>query len=83
MAPVHSTSWITDAPLGRTRLLPYRHAPGTSDIHLTLVQTLAITGAVIVSTPQRWRWPMPARVWRCSATTVNVPVLGIVAVWND
>ena len=27
--------------------------PGTSDIHLTLLQTLAITGAIIVSTPQQ------------------------------
>ena len=26
--------------------------PGTSDIHLTVVQTLALTGAIVVSTPQ-------------------------------
>ena len=26
--------------------------PGTSDIHLTVVQTLALTGAVVISTPQ-------------------------------
>ena len=26
--------------------------PGTSDIHLTVVQTLAMTGAIVVSTPQ-------------------------------
>ena len=26
--------------------------PGTSDIHLTFVQTLPITGVVVVSTPQ-------------------------------
>ena len=27
--------------------------PGTSDIHLTLVQTVPVTGAIVVTTPQR------------------------------
>ena len=43
--------------------------PGTSDIHLTLVQTLPITGVVVVSTRRRWHWPMPVRESRCSAAT--------------
>ena len=53
--------------------------PGTSDIHLTLVQTLGITGVVIVSTPQDIALA-DARKGTAMFTgeKVNVPVLGIV-----
>ena len=53
--------------------------PGTSDIHLTLVQTLPITGAIIVSTPQQVALA-DARKGRNMYTNekVNVPILGLV-----
>ncbi|MDO4949995.1 MAG: Mrp/NBP35 family ATP-binding protein [Bacteroidales bacterium] len=53
--------------------------PGTSDIHLTLVQTLAITGAVIVSTPQEVAL-IDARkgINMYTNDKVNVPILGLV-----
>jgi ATP-binding protein involved in chromosome partitioning len=43
---------IGDANWGELDYLILDTPPGTSDIHLSLLQTLAITGAVIVSTPQ-------------------------------
>lgn len=53
--------------------------PGTSDIHLTLVQTLAITGAVIVSTPQQVALADARKgIAMFTDPKVNVPVLGIV-----
>lgn len=53
--------------------------PGTSDIHLTLVQTLGITGVVIVSTPQEVALADARRgVAMFTGEKVNVPVLGIV-----
>ena len=53
--------------------------PGTSDIHLTLVQTIGITGVVIVSTPQQVALA-DARKGLAMFTDpkINVPVLGIV-----
>jgi len=33
--------------------------PGTSDIHLTLVQEVPVTGAIVVTTPRKWHWQMP------------------------
>lgn len=53
--------------------------PGTSDIHLTLVQTLAITGAVIVSTPQQVALADARKgIAMFTGPKVGVPILGIV-----
>lgn len=53
--------------------------PGTSDIHLTLVQTLGITGVVIVSTPQEIALADARKgIAMFTGEKVNVPVLGIV-----
>lgn len=53
--------------------------PGTSDIHLTLVQTLPITGVVIVSTPQEVALADARKgIAMFRDEKVNVPVLGVV-----
>ena len=53
--------------------------PGTSDIHLTLVQTLAITGVVVVSTPQQVALADARKgIAMFTGDKVNVPVLGLV-----
>lgn len=53
--------------------------PGTSDIHLTLVQTLGITGVVIVSTPQEVALADARKgIAMFTGDKVNVPVLGMV-----
>lgn len=53
--------------------------PGTSDIHLTLVQTLAITGVVIVSTPQEVALADARKgISMFMGDKVNVPILGLV-----
>ena len=53
--------------------------PGTSDIHLTLVQTLAITGAIVVTAPQEVALADAKKgISMFRSDKVNVPVLGIV-----
>jgi ATP-binding protein involved in chromosome partitioning len=53
--------------------------PGTSDVHLTLVQELPVTGAVIVSTPQKVALADAIKGIRMfTQEQINVPVLGLV-----
>lgn len=53
--------------------------PGTSDIHLTIVQTLAVTGAIVVSTPQAVALADARKgINMFTNEKVNVPILGLV-----
>lgn len=53
--------------------------PGTSDIHLTLVQTVALTGAIVVSTPQQVALADAIKgINMFESAGINVPVLGLV-----
>ena len=53
--------------------------PGTSDIHLTVVQTLAMTGAIVVSTPQAVALADARKgINMFTNDKVNVPILGLV-----
>ncbi|MBQ3959622.1 MAG: Mrp/NBP35 family ATP-binding protein [Muribaculaceae bacterium] len=70
---------IMDADWGELDYFIIDMPPGTSDIHLTLVQTLAITGAVVVTTPQQVALADARKgVSMFLGEHVNVPVLGIV-----
>lgn len=70
---------IADAHWGDLDYFVLDMPPGTSDIHLTLVQTLGITGAVVVSTPQQVALADARKgIDMFTNDKVNVPVLGLV-----
>ena len=70
---------ITEANWGELDYFIIDMPPGTSDIHLTLVQTLAITGAVIVSTPQQVALADARKgIDMYRNEKVNVPILGLI-----
>ena len=70
---------IADADWGELDFLILDTPPGTSDIHLTLLQTLAITGAVIVSTPQQVALADARKgIDMYQNEEVGVPILGLV-----
>lgn len=70
---------ITDAQWGDLDYFILDTPPGTSDIHLTLIQTLGITGAVIVSTPQEVALADARKgINMYTNDKVNVPILGLV-----
>lgn len=79
MATAALKQLIADADWGDLDYFVLDTPPGTSDIHLTLLQTLAITGAVIVSTPQKVALADARKgIDMYTNDKVNVPILGLV-----
>ena len=69
--------FLSDAEWGELDYLILDLPPGTGDIQLTVVQTIPLTGAVIVSTPQDVALA-DARKGVAMFANVNVPVFGII-----
>ncbi len=70
---------LFDADWGELDFLLVDLPPGTGDIHLTMVQSVPLTGAVVVSTPQPVALADAKKgVSMFSQPEINVPVLGII-----
>ena len=70
---------IFDAAWGELDFLLLDLPPGTGDIHLSIMQSLPITGAVVVSTPQNVALADAKKgVAMFQQASINVPVLGII-----
>lgn len=70
---------FSDADWGELDYLLIDLPPGTGDIHLTLVSAVPVTGAVIVSTPQKVALADARKgIGMFKIESINVPVLGLV-----
>lgn len=79
MASSALKQFIGEADWGELDYLFIDLPPGTSDIHLTLVQTVPVTGAVIVTTPQKVALADASKgLQMFKQPQINVPVLGVV-----
>ncbi len=79
MASSALKQFISDADWGELDYLLIDLPPGTSDIHLTLVQTVPVTGAVIVTTPQKVALADAMKgLAMFKQPQINVPVLGVI-----
>jgi len=79
MASKALNQMIFDAAWGELDFLLIDLPPGTGDIHLSIMQSLPITGAVVVSTPQTVALADAKKgVAMFQQESINVPVLGII-----
>jgi ATP-binding protein involved in chromosome partitioning len=79
MASSALKQFFGDADWGELDYLLIDLPPGTSDIHLTMVQTVPVTGVVIVTTPQKVALADANKgLAMFKQPQINVPVLGVV-----
>ncbi|MEM6542238.1 MAG: P-loop NTPase, partial [Bacteroidota bacterium] len=79
MASKALNQMIFDAHWGELDFMLLDLPPGTGDIHLSIMQSLPVTGAVVVSTPQEIALADARKgVAMFQQEAINVPVLGIV-----
>ena len=79
MAAKALTQMIFDADWGQLDFMLIDLPPGTGDIHLSIMQSLPITGAVVVSTPQAVALADARKgVSMFLSDSINIPILGIV-----
>jgi ATP-binding protein involved in chromosome partitioning len=79
MAAKALTQMIFDADWGQLDFMLIDLPPGTGDIHLSIMQSLPITGAVVVSTPQAVALADARKgVSMFLSESINIPILGIV-----
>ena len=79
MAAKALNQMIFDAHWGELDFLLLDLPPGTGDIHLSIMQSLPVTGAVVVSTPQEVALADARKgVAMFMQEAINVPVLGVV-----
>jgi len=79
MASSALRQFISDAKWGDLDYLLIDLPPGTSDIHLTLVQAVPVTGAVVITTPQKVALADAQKgISMFKQPQINVPILGLV-----
>jgi ATP-binding protein involved in chromosome partitioning len=79
MASAALKQFFSDADWGELDYLLIDLPPGTSDIHLTMVQTVPVTGAIIVTTPQKIALADANKAMAMfRQAQINVPILGVV-----
>lgn len=79
MASSAIKQFVTDVLWGELDYLIIDMPPGTGDIHLTLVQTVPVTGAIVVTTPQDIALADAKKaVAMFAQTQIKVPIIGLV-----
>ncbi|MEN9600229.1 MAG: hypothetical protein RL596_2550, partial [Bacteroidota bacterium] len=73
------SQFFTDFDWGELDYLVIDMPPGTGDIHLTLMQTVPVTGVVIVTTPQKVALADAKKgIAMFGQAQINVPIIGLV-----